>query len=109
MSGKNLAQIKTAEAVYTGGGIYIFHGGLEDGTFFLVDDNGCVEILDESAEDFDVSLYIEWIEKHRVVDGLEESDRIDFCNQLCDYLKEHDNGMTEYEVEVQRKWFSQPL
>ena len=59
-------KIKTLEAVYTGGGIWLFYGELKDGTFYLTDDYGCTIILNESAEDLDKSTYEDWQNEHKI-------------------------------------------
>lgn len=79
------AKIKNGVAVYTGGGIWLFYGDLENSFHFLTDDNGCTLILDESAEDFDESLYTEWQEAHKIKE-LEGESRILFVDELLDYL-----------------------
>lgn len=60
------AEIKNATATYTGGGIYIYYGQLQDGTFFRAGDcEDFIEICnaDTSKEDAD---YCEFYEVHRV-------------------------------------------
>ena len=56
--------IKSANAVYTGGGIWVFYGELEDGNFFLTDNDGYVALVDSDPSDFDESLYYDWQEEH---------------------------------------------
>lgn len=59
-----LIKILSAEAVYTGGGIYIYYGKLSDGTYFRAcDDWDWIEICDydTSVEDAD---YEEFYEEH---------------------------------------------
>lgn len=104
-------QIKEAHAVYTGGNIWLFHGELEDGTYFLTDDEGRTQILDENPEDFDESLYWEWQEKHLIRDLENEDERIDFCHKLCDKFQKDgaDGGFTEKDIKNYRKWFAEPL
>lgn len=63
---KDKIKILSAEAVYTGGGIYIYYGKLSDGTFFRAcDDLEWIEICnaDTSIEDAD---YEEFYDEHRV-------------------------------------------
>ncbi len=58
--------IQSATAIYTGGGIFIYYGRLQDGTFFrAVDDWDCIEICnaDTSTEEAD---YQEFYEEHRI-------------------------------------------
>lgn len=84
-------KIENAKAVYTGGNIWLFYGKLQNGLHFLTDDYGCTLILDESAEDFDESLYTEWQEAHKV-EELEGDSRISFIDLLLDFL-----GTLEYQ------------
>ena len=59
-------EIKTATAEYTGGGIYVYYGQLQDGNYFRTcDDWETIEIcdVDTGVEDAD---YIEFYEEHRV-------------------------------------------
>ena len=104
-------QIKEAHAVYTGGNIWLFHGELEDGTYFLTDDNGCTQILNANPDDFDESLYWEWQQEHLVRDLEDEDERIDFCNKLCDKLLTDGAGGGFYEddIEAYRQYFAEPL
>lgn len=104
-------KITKASAVYTGGNIWLFHGELDDGTYFLTDDNGCTQILDEDPSDFDESLYWEWQEEHLVRDLDDEEERVDFCNKLLDKLLDDGNrgGMSEDEIRAYRKYFAEPL
>lgn len=63
---KDKIKILSAEAVYTGGGIYIFYGKLSDGTFFRTcDDWEWIEICnsDTSVDDAD---YEEFYDEYRV-------------------------------------------
>jgi hypothetical protein len=105
----NGLQIKKAEAVYTGGGIYLFYGELENGLHFLTDDMGATLVLDASAENFDESLYEDWQSAHQVEELTDEARRTAFVDILCDYLKEHDRGMTDYELEKQRAYMKEPI
>jgi hypothetical protein len=58
--------IKTIKAIYTGGGIWLFCGQVDD-KFFMMDDYGCVEIFDaDPLEDFDASGDPKWQKKHLV-------------------------------------------
>lgn len=104
-------EIKTAWAVYTGGNIWLFYGSLEDGNFFLTDDNGCTLIINTDPSDLDESTFPDWQEEH-LVRELENNERMQFCNVLLDWILEHpnnDGGMTEQEIEVYRNWFKSEL
>lgn len=88
------AKIKTAQAVYTGGGVWLFFGELENGNYFLTDDNGCTLILDTDPIDLDESLMVEWQEEHTIKDiGINKS----FIDSLMDYMEENGSqyGFTE--------------
>lgn len=103
--------IKTANAVYTGGNIWLFFGELDDGTCYLVDDNGSVRITDAPWDDFDRTLFDEWQDEHLVRDIEDEDERIEFCDELCDKLHAIGklNGLTHEEIDAYRKWFREPL
>lgn len=100
-----------ANAVYTGGNIWVFWGELENGAYFLTDNDGYTVLIDESPKDFDESLYYEWQEEHKVRDIEDEAERIDFCNKLCDRLliDGAEGGFTESDVNYYREWFKVPL
>lgn len=103
--------ITKANAVYTGGNIWIFYGELDDGTYFLTDNDGYTVIVNESPDDFEESLYIDWIEDHKVRDIEDEDERIAFCNELCDRLliDGMEGGFTDDDVAYYREWFAEPL
>jgi len=89
-------KIKTAQAIYTGGGVWLFIGELENGNYFLTANEGYTLILDEDPEDLDKSLEADWQEKHTIKDiGINES----FIDDLMDYMKENGKqyGFTEPE------------
>ena len=99
-------KIKTLEAVYTGGGIWIFWGELEDGHYFLTAHEGWTVILTESPEDFDESLYEEWQEAHKVKD-LADEELISFQKELLEKIEKNDyNGgaLDSYEINYY-KWY----
>lgn len=105
-----MKKIKTAYAIYTGGNIWLFHGTLEDGNWFLMDDVGIVLICDaDPAEDFDESLMPDWQEKHGILELADNrQERIDFCNAVLDYLESHPEnrgGMTDAEIDGYGQWF----
>ena len=100
-------KIKEAFAVYTGGNIWLFYGSLEDGNYFMVDDNGWTQILNADPSNLDESTYSEWQDAH-LVDELEHEERVAFCDSLMDYLDinaDHRGGMFESEIESYREWF----
>ena len=90
---------KNVKAEYTGGGIYLFWGELSNGYYFLTDDYGATLILNESPEDFDVSLYDEWQNAHKV-EELTGRARVSFVRKMLSTLKESNpNNITDYEIE----------
>ena len=99
--------IKEANAVYTGGNIWLFYGKLDDNTYFLTDDNGWTQILNADPSDLEESTYEAWQLQHLVREIIGE-ERIQFCNELLDYICDnpgHDGGMTEQEIGAYRTWF----
>ena len=73
--------IKNASAVYTGGGIYIYYGELENGSFFRADDiSECVTICnaDTSTEE---ANYSDFYEVHEI-ETLTDSDGRQLFNQI---------------------------
>ncbi len=102
--------IKTATAEYTGGGIYIYHGQLQDGNYFRTcDDWETIEICnaDTSVED---ANYIEFYEEHRVEILVEDGYRR-FWNQMIHWIiqnqpdgnyatNELENRLLEESVEI---------
>ena len=106
----NNRKIQKAWAVYTGGNIWLFYGKLQDGTYFLTDDYGSTQILDSDPSDFDVTLYQEWQDEHRL-ELLESEKRLSFCDSLCDYLqtasKEERGGISSEELDGYREYFKE--
>ena len=100
-------RITKAEAIYTGGNIWIFYGELADGNYFLCDDNGWARFLSEDPRiDFEESCYEDWQEE-RLVRDLEGRERELFCWEMIDWLKAHPEdrgGMTELEMESYRTY-----
>jgi len=101
-------KVKEANAVYTGGGIWIFYGETDDGNFFLTDDYGATQILNANpGDDFEEACFYEWQQEH-FVSELHNEERIKFCYEILDYLlanPNHDGGMTEFEIDTYRTWF----
>lgn len=78
-------KIKTATALYTGGGIYIFYGQLESGLYFRVgDEDEPVYICDSdtSAEEAD---YWEFYEDHTVEELMGENFKT-FYNAMLTHI-----------------------
>lgn len=78
-------EIKTATAIYTGGGIYIYYGQLENGLYFRTgDSDGYVSFCDSdtSVEDAD---YVEFYDEHEV-DELQNYDAELFYNDMLQWI-----------------------
>ena len=103
--------IKDVKAVYTGGNIWLFYGALNNGMYYLVDDYGSVRITDAPWDDLDTTLYVEWQEEHLVKDIEDETERVMFCNEMLNTLKDESDeskgGFTEFDT--YKKWFAEPL
>lgn len=100
-------KIKEAFAIYTGGGIWLFYGKLDNGNYFLTNDIGWTQILNADPSCSEESAYYEWQQEH-LVEELTGDKRKDFCNNLANYLRANPcncNGMTKHEIEVYRCWF----
>lgn len=67
-------KIVSAEAIYTGGGIWNYMGELESGKFFMAFDDDCYEvmILDadprKAGEDGEEAYFPEWQQAHMILD-----------------------------------------
>ena len=72
---------------YTGGGIYVFDGRLEDGNFFMADSPYYdVRIVDaDPLEEPYESDFPEWQEEHLVGD-LEADDALDFMAEMLKWV-----------------------
>jgi hypothetical protein len=62
---KNYA-IKTATACYTGGGVYIYYGQLENGLFFHAADTSDFIWISDADTSTEEACYFEYYEKHNV-------------------------------------------
>ena len=105
-------KFKHVTAVYTGGNIWLFYGEV-NGAYFLCDDDGCVQILTESPEDFDESLFWEWQKAHMIAE-LDGTDRTTFCDKLADRLLRNvsgDNhgGISDDEIRAYKNYWRLPL
>jgi hypothetical protein len=103
-----MKKIKSAYAAYMGEDIWLFYGELNDGTYFLTDDNGWTQILDSDPSNLEESTYCEWQDEH-VIDELHYEEREKFCDEILDFIYENPgysgDYMDEQEIEVYRKWF----
>lgn len=78
-------EIKTASAVYTGGGIYIYYGQLESGLYFrAVDDWDVIWICDADTEAEEAD-YSEFYDAH-TVEELREEDFKTFWNAMLQHI-----------------------
>ena len=95
-------KIKYATAQYTGGGIYIYYGQLEDGNYFRgCDDWECIEICDTDTS-MDTADYYEFYEEHRV-NTLIENQYETFWNEMLLWII-HNAPKGNYSVnELERK------
>ncbi len=85
---KEKNRIKNANACYSGGGIYIYYGQLENGLFFRAcDEWEEIEICnaDTSTEEAD---YYEFYESHTVETLADESYKM-FFNNMISWIKEN--------------------
>ncbi len=82
-------KIKEAEAIYTGGNIWLFIGSLTDGNYFLVSDDGWALILNADPSNLDESLYDDWQKEHLIEEMDEGEELRAFQIQLLDLLKSY--------------------
>ena len=93
---------------YTGGNIWLFYGQLTSGEYFLVDDNGCIIVLDESPADFDVSLYDKWQEKHfvRWIEGQEQKAFLrSMLNRIASRIDKEGGYISDAEIGRYRRYW----
>ena len=106
----NKYHAKEAYAVYTGGGIWIFHGTVEGERFFLTDDYGFTLILDADPSDFEESLYEDWQQEH-LVEELTGKSRLNFCDSLIAALvpadMQHRGGISDEELDLYKRYFKE--
>lgn len=99
-----MTAIKRANAIYTGGNIWLFHGLLEDGNHFFTDDYGCTIILNaDPSENLDDACDYNWQHEH-LVRELDGEEREQFCKDMLSLMKtypygsEENGGITEAEI-----------
>lgn len=108
---KNLStshNFKSINASYTGGGVWLFYGELNDETYFLMDDYGGVLILDSDPSDLNESVYVEWQMKYEIKE-LYKLERQDFCLKVLKLLMKNDpccnrNGIADNEIEYYKNY-----
>lgn len=83
-------------AIYTGGGIYVTIGQMDNGMYFVGSEYG-IEFFDEDTRSCDENddmccFWQEWYDEHCIKDGYDPDDAqvafIDFCKRL-DAKEEH--------------------
>lgn len=100
--------IAKANAVYTGGNIWLFFGSLTDGNYFLTDDQGWTQILNADPSNLDESTFEDWQLDH-LVKELAGDERVEFCYSIIDYLLTHPEdggGITTAELNSYRSFFA---
>lgn len=101
----NNYEIKTASAEYTGGGIYIYYGQLENGLYFrAVDDWLYISICDSdtSAEDAD---YSEFYTEHEI-DTIQGYDYEDFFNTMILWIMHNEPGGNYDSGELENRMYT---
>lgn len=78
-------EIKTATAIYTGGGIYIYYGQLENGSYFRTGDGDLYMSICDSDTSVDDADYIEFYEEHEI-DDLQGYDFEYFFNNMIQWI-----------------------
>lgn len=97
-------RIKSAEAIYTGGGQWEFAGELEDGSFFKAFDSDWYEvhILDEDTRtNYDESCTFEWLTDHTIKTFCEdETETLNFFDRLYRSFREDDFIDRNYHLQM---------
>ena len=76
---------RITNATYTGGGIYVFTGELEDGTWFVFSsEDEEITLLNKDPSNLDESLYWEWMEPH-IVGYTDDTEVRDVYRWLLDH------------------------
>ena len=97
----------SAEAVYTGGNIWVFYGEASDGNWFLTDDYGYTLILNINPDtDWDECFYEDWQKEH-LIKELEGKERTDFADELADLLHKTDCVISDDEIEGYREYWKE--
>lgn len=79
------SKIKTATACYTGGGIYIYYGQLENGLYFRACDDFDVIYICDADTSNEEAEYGEFYEKHTVKELIGEEFK-GFWNQTIEHI-----------------------
>ena len=91
-------KIKEAEYAYTGGGIYVIVGELENGNFFMHDASFYDTRILTERPDFenDDVWYPEWQEEHLIEDLNTKKDGAFFFLQAYKWIKKNIEGYDKY-------------
>ena len=106
------SKIRRVDANYTGGGIYVYSGELENGTFFLFsDDWGAFEhvlFLDTDPDSTEDSEFFEWQEEHKVGELSGSNAKTFAKTAIKKAIKALKNGesmnASQYELEKRLAW-----
>lgn len=102
--------VKKAEAIYTGGGIYVFAGITTEGHHFLAsDDPEWVMLTNEPTmtdemdnEAWNDMWYLEWMEAHTIYETQTEEEARTWLLTLYNWLMENGEGWLRSDIEVLR-------
>lgn len=78
-------KIKTATACYTGGGIYIYYGQLENGLYFFTDDDIETVYICNADTSTEEAHYLEFYDRH-TVEELTDKAFVDFWNRMLSHV-----------------------
>ena len=101
-------EIKTATADYTGGGIYIYYGELENGLFFRTcDEWDSISICNSDTSDENAD-YMDFYEVHQVTELVENEYKIFWDNMLNWILEKQPDGNYSNE-ELEKRFYNLEL
>ena len=91
-----------ATADYTGGGIYVFMGRLENGTYFLFDSEWMeAAFVDANPYKEEDAFTAEWQEEHYVENPFKtEEENKFFCNSVIDWILEYGTNGNYSKAEI---------
>ena len=110
-------KIRKANAEYTGGGIYVYWGQLEDGKYFLADDDGEMMLTETDPEScWEDVWYWEWQCEHGIQVTKEQDDTAELgqvwwtptaaeWNKMLDWILAHkpDGNYDDAELESRKE------
>lgn len=94
-------RIAEVDAEYTGGGIYVYMGMMDDGTFFHALDTDCydVEFLDtDPREAGDDAFYAEWQQEHTIKEYCDTEEVFDWFTKM--YLMAFGSQSRDYIIDM---------